>query len=135
MPQMSGGCRCGQVRYAADAEPVFVGVCHCRDCQKSTGSAFAVLVGVPGAAVTVTGPIRMFDALGDSGKATHLGFCPHCGTGMTRSADLMAGVTMLSAGTLDDPSWVEPTLQIYCDSAQPWVSLGGEMKRFAKMPG
>jgi hypothetical protein len=47
----------------------------------------------------------------------------------------MPGVMMIAAGTLDDPSWVKPAMQIYCDSAQPWVALGGEMQSFAKMPG
>jgi hypothetical protein len=42
---------------------------------------------------------------------------------------------MVQVGTLDDPSWVKPAMQIYCDSAQPWVQLSGEMQRFAKMPG
>jgi hypothetical protein len=47
----------------------------------------------------------------------------------------MAGIAMVTVGTLDDPSWVKPPMQIYCDSAQPWVSLGGEMQSFQKMPG
>lgn len=42
---------------------------------------------------------------------------------------------MVQVGTLDDPSWVKPAMEIYCDSSQPWVQLGGEMQRFAKMPG
>ena len=47
----------------------------------------------------------------------------------------MPGMIVLKAGTLDEPSTVKPMMQIYCDSAQPWVSLGGEMKSFPKMPG
>ncbi len=43
MPQIAGGCLCGKVRYSANTEPAFVGVCHCKDCQKFTGSAFAVV--------------------------------------------------------------------------------------------
>ena len=46
----------------------------------------------------------------------------------------MPDVVMIPAGTLDDPSWVKPTMQIYCDSAQPWVKLEGDMRRFAGMP-
>ena len=47
----------------------------------------------------------------------------------------MPDVIMIPVGTLDDTSWIKPTMQIYCDSAQPWVDLGGDMQRFAKMPG
>jgi hypothetical protein len=43
MGEMTGGCLCGQVRYSANAEPAFVGVCHCKHCQKQTGSAFSVI--------------------------------------------------------------------------------------------
>src|SRR5262245_47893128 len=45
--KIEGGCLCGKVRYSADAEPAFVGVCHCKNCQKGTGTAFAVVVGLP----------------------------------------------------------------------------------------
>ena len=44
MPTITGGCLCGKIRYRADAEPAFVGLCHCRDCQKFTGSAFAAVI-------------------------------------------------------------------------------------------
>ena len=50
-------------------------------------------------------------------------------------AEVMPGMIMLKAGVLDDPSVVKPVMQIYCDSAMPWVSLGAEMKSFPKMPG
>ena len=46
----------------------------------------------------------------------------------------MPGVVMIAVGSLDDPSWVTPAMQIYCDSAQPWVQLGGGLQSFPKMP-
>ena len=45
--KIEGGCLCGKVRYSAKGDPVFVGVCHCKDCQKFTGSAFSVVLGLP----------------------------------------------------------------------------------------
>lgn len=51
MPTITGGCLCGKIRYSADAEPAFVGLCHCHDCQKFTGSAFAAVIGLPKSAV------------------------------------------------------------------------------------
>jgi len=134
MVQISGGCLCGKVRYSGSAEPVFVGVCHCRDCQKFTGSAFAVVIGVPEAAISVQGRVATYRKPGDSGKPTERRFCPECGASIADTAAALPGVMMLSAGTLDDASWVKPGAQIFCDSAQPWVELGGEMHRFAKMP-
>ena len=60
MPTITGGCLCGKIRYSADAEPAFVGLCHCHDCQKFTGSAFAAVIGLPKSAVTVTGALKGF---------------------------------------------------------------------------
>jgi hypothetical protein len=135
MAEISGGCLCGQVRYSANAEPIFAGVCHCQDCQKFSGSAFAAVVAMPKAAVTVMGTLKIFTKNGDSGQPISRLFCPECGSGIMDEAVLMPDAVMLNVGTLDDASWVKPASQIYCDSAQPWALLGGELLRFAKMPG
>ena len=135
MPQIAGGCLCGKVRYSANAEPAFVGVCHCKDCQKFSGSAFAVVVGVPEAAFLVQGTVAMYSKAGDTGKSVERRFCPDCGSSIVEATASMPGIAMINSGTLDDASWVKPAMQIFCDSAQQWVQLGGEMQRFPKMPG
>jgi hypothetical protein len=94
-----------------------------------------VVVAVPAPALTVTGDLKIFDSVGDSGKGTHSGFCPSCGSPVTDTADVMEGVVMLRAGTMDDQSWLKPTMEIYCDSKMPWVSLAGGLQSFPKMPG
>jgi hypothetical protein len=133
--RIEGGCLCGKVRYSADAEPAFVGVCHCKNCQKASGTAFRVVFAVPKPALSVQGPLKTFDDRGDTGKTLHRRFCPECGSALITEAEVMPDLTIVMAGTLDDPSWVRPTMEIYCDSAQPWVSLGGDRQRFPKMPG
>jgi len=132
--KIEGGCLCGKVRYSADAEPAFVGVCHCRNCQKGTGSAFSVVVALPKPAVAVQGTLATFAGHGDSGKATYRRFCPECASAIIDEAAVMPDIVMILAGTLDDTSWVNPTAEIFLDSAQPWVSLGGDRQRFPKMP-
>ena len=134
MPDIKGGCLCGKVTYASSAEPIFMGVCHCRTCQKATGSAYASVLAVPSAALSVSGTTSRFDGKGDSGNATHRDFCPSCGSTVMQTADVMAGVTMIPVGTLDDPGWVKPAMQIYCDSAMAWATLGGDIQSFPKMP-
>ena len=137
MATITGGCLCGKIRYRADAEPKFVSLCHCRDCQRFTGSAFAVVVALPKAAVTITGTLKGFAKQGDSGKAIERRFCPDCGTSVLDEAETVPGLVMIAAGTLDDASWVKPKSEIYCASAQPWVRFGAELalKSFAKVPG
>ena len=133
MPHVTGGCLCGQVRYTADAEPVFAGVCHCTDCQKETGSAFNIVVALPQAALSIEGPAKTYTQKGDSGQDVVRRLCPNCGSTITSEPAAMAGTSILRVGTLDDPSWVKPTMEIYCDSKQRWVNLGG-LQSFAKMP-
>ncbi len=132
--KIEGGCLCGKVRYSADAEPAFVGVCHCKNCQKGTGTAFAVVVALPKPALSVQGNPKTFDDHGDSGQILHRRFCSDCGSSLFDEAQAMPGVVMILAGTLDDSSWVKPAMEIYTDSAQSWVSLGGDRQRFPKMP-
>ena len=132
--KIEGGCLCGKVRYSADAEPAFVGVCHCKNCQKGIGSAFATVVALPKAALSVAGDLKTFSDRGDSGKALYRRFCPECGASVIDEAEAMPGVVMILSGTLDDTSWVKPTMEIFTDSAQPWVKLEGDQQRFAKMP-
>jgi len=133
--KIEGGCLCGNVRYSADAEPAFVGVCHCKNCQKASGTAFRVVLAVPKPALSVQGTLKTFNDRGDTGKTLYRRFCPECGSAILTEAEVMPDLTIIMAGTLDDASWVKPGMEIYCDSAQPWVSLEGERQRFPKMPG
>jgi hypothetical protein len=132
--KIEGGCLCGKVRYSAEVEPAFVGVCHCKNCQKGTGGAFATVVALPQSALGVQGTLKTYTDRGDSGMSLYRRFCPECGSSVIDEAEAMPGVVMILTGTLDDPSWVKPTMEIFCDSAQPWVSLAGSQQRFPKMP-
>ena len=58
MREMHGSCLCGQVTYSANAEPAFVGVCHCKNCQRHSGTAFALVVGVPSSAMSLLAGYR-----------------------------------------------------------------------------
>ena len=134
MPEMTGGCLCGQVRYSANAEPMFAGVCHCKDCQKETGTAFNTVVAVPQAALSIQGGAKTYTQKGDSGQDVVRRLCPNCGSTITSEPAAMPGASILRVGTLDDNSWVMPTMEIYCDSKQSWVELGGGLQSFPKMP-
>jgi hypothetical protein len=132
--KIEGGCLCGKVRYSAEAEPIFAGLCHCTNCQKGSGSAFNAVVAVPKPAISITGTVSTYEGKGDTGNPTYKRFCPECGSPVAEEAAVMADVVMIPVGTLDDPSSVKPMMQIYCDSAQPWALLEGGIQRFPKMP-
>lgn len=123
-----GGCLCGQVRYTA-ADATMTVLCHCTHCQKQAGSAFSIVVVTPKAGFSVEGPIKTYVDKGDSGADVLRRFCEVCGSPIVTEAD--NDLAIIKAGTLDDTSSLKPTVQLYCDSAQPWVELGG-MKGFKK---
>jgi hypothetical protein len=99
MPELKGGCLCGAVRYTTTAEPVMSGVCHCRDCQRFTGSAFGILVGVPKEALTIDGTMKTFTSLGGSGKPILRHFCPECGSSIAEEPGTRPGLVILNVGT------------------------------------
>jgi hypothetical protein len=118
------------VRYTAEADPTSATVCHCRDCQKFTGSAFAALVRVPNEALTIEGTLKTFTSLGGSGNPILRHFCPECGSSIAEEP----GVIILNVGTFDDPTVAKAGQEIFRDDALPWVEVHGEIPRFAKRP-
>jgi hypothetical protein len=134
MAKMTGGCACGQVHYSTEAEPVFTGICHCTECQKESGTAFNIVVAVPQSALSLEGSPKDYVAKGDSGKSVTRKFCPNCGSTLLSEPEAMPGVSIIRAGTLDDRSWLQPAMEIFCASAQPWIELGGDRQRFPGMP-
>src|SRR5215813_13083489 len=78
--EIKGGCLCGAVRYTAETDPTGGTVCHCRDCQKFTGSAFAALVRASRENVRITGTLKTFSSIGGSGNPILRHFCPECGS-------------------------------------------------------
>ena len=120
---LTGGCLCGQVRYRIEAAPAFQVVCHCTNCQKQSGSAFSVNLGVPKAALTISGTLKTYTDHGDSGGVVLRRFCPACGSPILSEIGLDPGLVILKAGTLDDTTAVRPQRHIFCDSRQTWTDL------------
>ncbi|MGN6453970.1 MAG: GFA family protein [Steroidobacteraceae bacterium] len=135
MRDINGSCLCGQIRYSAKVEPAFVAVCHCKNCQKQAGTAFSVLVAVPKSSLSIQGRLKTFQDVGDSGQAVLRNFCPDCGSPITSDVAVMPELVFIKAGTLEDTSWLDPKMHVYCDSAQRWTPLPEGSQTFAKMPG
>lgn len=131
--KFTGGCLCGSVRYECSAKPIATGNCHCRDCQRATGSAYASALLVPQSAVTITGEVKYYNVIGDSGGLVGRGFCPNCGSRLFSKPPIPELMGIL-AGTLDDPSWFQPAMDLYTASAQPWDYMNPDLPKFAKMP-
>ncbi len=128
-PSLSGRCACGAISYTADAEPLAMVNCHCRDCQRGSGSAFAAVVIVPQSSVKAHGEVRYYRTAGDSGMAVERGFYPHCGSPVMIKLERMPDAIGLQAASLDDPSQYRPTVDIFTTSAQPWDCMRPELQK------
>jgi hypothetical protein len=108
--------------------------CHCHDCQRATGSAYASVFFVPRTAIKITGEVKYYDVKGDSGKILSRGFCPTCGSRLFGKPEVLPDALGIMAGSLDDSSWHKPAMDIYTTSAQPWDYLNPELPKFPKGP-
>ena len=133
MTRIEGGCLCGEVRYKGDAESPVVAICHCKNCQKQSGAAYSLNFIVPKGAIHIDGELALYVDTGDTGKAVNRYFCKKCGSPISSEADVLGSVTVFKVGTLDDSSWVTPTVEIYCDSAQDWTKIKVELESHPKM--
>jgi hypothetical protein len=117
-----GGCACGEIRYRLTSEPLFVHCCHCLNCQRQTGSAFVINVLIEADRVELlAGEPQRVDVPRDRGKQ-RVWRCPTCQIAVF-SQYTRATLRFVRAGTLDDPSSVEPDVHIYTRSKLPWVAL------------
>ena len=121
MPErIGGGCKCGLVRYSGlriDA-PMFR--CHCRDCQQLTGSGHADMMPLELDSFSISEPHKTYEMEGGSGQSTYSGFCPECGSQLTRRSARMSDRVYVHASSLDDPERYIPEKSIYADAARSW---------------
>ena len=137
LPQ-TGGCQCGALRYEVSEAPQLVYTCHCTECQRLTGSAFSMALVVSAAALHFAGPEpRPLQRTADSGRTVTRWVCPDCGTWIwsgPKPDPIMLDALRVRAGTLDDTSWLRPTVHFWTRSAQPWVLLPEGDRRFETQP-
>jgi hypothetical protein len=135
MNTLEGACLCASVQYRVTAAPLVTALCHCTHCQRQSGSAFSVNVGIPKGSLTLTaGRTTVFADTGSSGQPVYRHFCGRCGSPIFSEVVARPTLDWLKAGTLNDTSWVKPELSIWCDSAQAWFSQPAQIRQFQQGP-
>jgi len=124
---LQGGCTCGHVRYQITSKPLIVHCCHCRWCQRQTGTAFALNGLFEAADVELLkGDVYEESTPSPSGKGQTIARCPKCKIAIW-SNYFMGGIKELirfiRVGTLDDPDQLPPDVHIFTSTKQPWVNL------------
>jgi hypothetical protein len=120
-----GGCTCRHVRYRMTSSPMFVHCCHCRWCQRETGTAFALNALIESDRVQLLqGEIELIDTPSNSGKGQKIARCPRCHIALwSHYAGAGEALSFIRVGTLDDPDRFPPDIHIFIASKQPWVVL------------
>jgi hypothetical protein len=119
---VEGGCSCGAVRYRLTSEPMIVHCCHCLNCQRQTGSAFVINALIELDRLEVEGETEPADMAREGDAVQTIHRCPACKIAVY-SFYGWPELAFVRAGTLDDPSVIEPDVHIYTRSKVPWVTL------------
>ena len=120
-----GGCTCRRVRYRVTSKPMYVHCCHCRWCQRETGTAFALNAMVEADRVELTaGEPELVNTPSASGKGQKIWRCPTCKVAVwSNYGGAGDKVRFVRVGTLDEPDAMPPDIHIFTMSKQPWVAL------------
>ena len=135
MTTRTASCRCGQLRATVTGEPVRVSVCHCLNCKKRSGSAFAVQARWPKTQATIEGASKTFVIVADSGNKATFHFCPDCGSDVYyeidgKFDDKFNDLIAIPLGTFDDPFFGTPEYSVWEGRKHPWVEITGDLEHF-----
>lgn len=121
---LQGGCACGAVRYRLTSAPMFVHCCHCRDCQRQTGSAFVINALIETDRITVlAGAPKAVAVPTDSGRPHDVYRCQVCQTALWSDYGGRPVLRFVRVGTLDEPAALPPDVHIFTRSKLPWIEL------------
>ena len=130
MKQHTGGCACGEIRFALADHPAFVLACHCNECKKRTGSDYGVSVVSESANVALfEGETKTYLRTGDSGREIAYEFCPKCGTTVRWKVAHLPNREVFAVGAFDDAADLKIAGEMYTDFKLPWVDLGCDLSR------
>ena len=129
---MTGGCLCGGVRYESRGAPFAQLVCHCRDCQRASGTGGVPIVAVPKSGFRVTGETKSFAIEGSSGKHAVRNFCPHCGSLLFGTPEVAPHMVTIYVGSLDDSRAFAPRFAQFARTKAAWC--GAAIPEHETMP-
>ena len=128
-----GGCLCSAVRYRVKNEPVRASVCHCRNCQRRTGSAFGIGAYFRDEDVEFSGELTSYEYRSDeTGRWLRTQFCARCGTTLTWTAEALPGMRAIAGGSFDDPDWLKIDRHGWTRSRHKWFVFPPEVQLFEK---
>ncbi len=122
MDERTARCSCGALSIRAQREPGLISACHCKACQRRTGSAFGVAVFYPRDRTTPAGPSSRFTRIGDSGSPIEFHFCPQCGSTVFWYPAFRPGLVAIALCCFEAPL-PGPSQAVYEEHRHPWVAI------------
>lgn len=130
----SGGCLCGAVRFTVKGTPIRMAQCHCRDCQRASGTGHMSNVIFRGQDVSLTGATASYDSVADSGNILTRHFCPTCGARLFLTSKARPDMLVMAVGAFDDMSWFEPQVVLFTKNRPHWDITTEAVPNFEGMP-
>jgi hypothetical protein len=132
---LTGSCLCRAIRYEVNVPITELRACHCKDCQKSSGSGGSVNAMIKSADFRITqGTPKRFTVTADSGRTLHRFFCGDCGSPLFSRRELTPENMALRIGTLDNAPPMKITANIWTRSARPWAYIDPASQKFPGQP-
>jgi hypothetical protein len=126
MTERTASCRCGQLKATVTCDPVRVSACHCLNCKKRSGSAFAVQARWPIDRVKIEGESKGFELVADSGNRATFHFCPNCGSDVYYEIiGKFDGLVAIPLGAFEDPYFASPEYSVWEERKHDWVEILG----------
>lgn len=132
---LTGRCSCGEVRYESAGPALFSVICHCRDCQRASGSGGVPVLGVAKASFSFVGPIKQSQKKGGSGQMAVRNFCSECGSLLFGTPESAPEMVTIYAGSLDDSAAFSPREALFVAHRPSWAKLAVELVEHAALPG
>lgn len=129
MTTRQASCSCGQLEVTVSGEPVRVSMCHCRACQRRTGSVFGVQARYAASDVEVNGQSQAWSRTADSGHSITFHFCPNCGSTVFYRPEQEPEIIAVAVGGFADPGFPPPTISVYESRRHPWVATPADARR------
>ncbi|MCW5747320.1 MAG: GFA family protein [Alphaproteobacteria bacterium] len=130
--QRTAQCHCGALRVTAVGEPEWVNACHCKACQRRTGTVLHVGSYFPETAVEITGVSKAYARPADSGYEIRFHFCPDCGSNVYWKASRFPDHWGVAVGAFADPMFPAPSFSVWQESKHPWLSLSDALPQFVQ---
>lgn len=130
----SGQCLCGKVSYTISGEPLRMAQCHCKGCQRVSGTGHASIAFFKDEQLDISGETSSFGAVADSGNTNTREFCAECGSWLFNFNSARSGIKGVLVGCVDDNSWFDPAAVVYCKDRSAWDITSTEVPNFDAMP-